>query len=377
VAHPDLSDAEITEILDTLHSGWLTSGPKVQRLEAELGEYLRVPDVRCLSSCTAGLFLSLRLLDLEPGDEVLVPANTFVACANAVEHAGGRPVFVDVSPTTGLIDLDHAEALIGPRTRAIMPVHLGGRPVDLDALADLERRRGIAIIEDAAHAIGAEWRGIRVGAWGNPCSFSFHATKNMTTFEGGALVVADPRDAERVERLASHGLSRSAWSRHGSSAPARYDVVEPGFKLAMNDVAAAVGIHQLRRLDTAIAHRRRLAQLYDEALAGLPLQHLAPLEPGARHAHHLYIVLVEPDAPLSRDDLVVLLRRRQIGSSVHFHGIHLHTYYRERYALKPGMLPCATDWSRRALSLPLHTRMGEEDVAFVADALRECLTSSR
>lgn len=371
IARPDIGDDEIAEVLDALRSGWLTSGPKVERFGDALSSYTGAPQLCCLNSCTAGLMLALKLSEVGAGDEVLVPANTFAACANVVEHSGATPVFVDCDIATGLMDLAQAASRVGTRTRALIAVHLGGRPVDLDALAALRDRYGLAIIEDAAHAIGAEWRGRRVGSWGNLCSFSFHATKNMTTIEGGALVVLDADQSERVQRLALHGLSRSAWSRHGTAGPAVYDVSEPGFKLGMNDISAAIGLHQLRRLDGWIERRELLTRAYDERLAQLPLEFAAPVVPGTRHARHLYSVLVRADAPVNRDGAVIALRERNIGTSVHFNGIHLHRYYRERYGLSPLDLPNSTDWSARALTLPLHTSMTVEDVDFVCTALAD------
>ena len=375
IARPDLRDEEIAELLDSVRAGWLTAGPKVGMFEQALGQYVGAADIRCLNSCTAGLMLALRLAGVGPGDEVLVPANTFVACANAVEHAGARPVLVDSEPDTGLVDLAHAEHLAGPRTKAFMPVHLGGRPVDLDRVADLRDRLGIAVVEDAAHAVGSEWRGRRVGSWGNLCSFSFHATKNITTFEGGALIVRDADESERVQRLALHGLDRSAWTRHGTGSPDRYDVPEPGFKFAMTDVSAAVGLHQLRRLDGWIDRREELARHYDACLAELPVE-LAPDVPhGARHARHVYSVLVRPDAAVSRDELVAALRARNIGSTVHFHGIHLQSYYRDRYGIRREELPVASDWAERSITLPLHPQMTELDVEDVAATVESTLCS--
>jgi dTDP-4-amino-4,6-dideoxygalactose transaminase len=373
IAKPDLGDEEIADVVEVLHSGWLTSGPRVQSFQEQLAAYVEAPFVGCLNSCTAGLALALRLSDVGTGDEVLIPANTFVACANVVEHIGATPVFVDCDVRTGLLDLDHAEHLIGPRTRALMVVHIGGRPVDLDAVALLRDRHGIVIVEDAAHAIGARWRGRPIGSWGNLCSFSFHATKNMTTIEGGALVLADEFQAERVERLAQHGLSRSSWSRHGEAGPDQYDVVEPGFKLGMHDISAAIGAHQLRRLDGWIEQREQLARTYDELLAELPLQLPPAPSPDSRHARHLYTVLMAPDVPVRRNEAIVGLRERNIGTSVHFRGIHLHAYYRERYGIAPESLPGATDWSERALTLPLHPGLQESDLVDVANALTAVL----
>jgi dTDP-4-amino-4,6-dideoxygalactose transaminase len=366
---PQIGDEEIEELLDSIRSGWLTTGPKVAAFQERLERYVGVPHVRCLSSCTAGLTIALHALDVGPGDEVLVPSMTFVSCANVVEHAGARPVFVDSDRATGLVDLDQAESLVSPRTRAIMPVHLAGHPVDMDAVNALRDRAGIAVIEDAAHAIGARWAGRPIGSHGNLSSFSFHATKNITTFEGGALAIDDAAVAERAERLALHGLSRSAWTRHGASGPAAYEVVEPGYKFAMHDISAAVGIHQLARLDGWIERRGELADHYDEALRDLPLE-LPPRPPAhARHAHHLYVTRLRDDAPVERDTVIERMQQQRIGCSVHFKAIHLYDYYRSRYALAPEALPVAAGLSARALSLPLFPAMTEGDVEHVATAL--------
>jgi dTDP-4-amino-4,6-dideoxygalactose transaminase len=373
LSRPSIGDEEIAELLDSIRSGWLTMGPKVAAFEARLAAYVGVEHVCCLASCTAGLTLALRVGGVQPGDEVLLPAMTFVSCANAVVHNGAVPVLVDSDPHTGLIDLDHAESLIGPRTRALMPVHLAGHPVDLDRVNELRDRHGLLVVEDAAHAIGARWAGRSIGSHGNLTAFSFHATKNITTFEGGALVIDDEATAERVQRLALHGLSRSAWSRHGSAMPAQYEVDEPGFKFAMNDIAAAVGIHQLARLDGWIERRHELAGRYDERLAELPLG-LPPDPPAhARHAHHLYIVHVRDDAPIDRDSLLRTLMEQNIGGSVHFKPIHHYRYYAERLGVVPGDLAVADDLARHSLSLPLFPAMTDADVDDVADTLRVAL----
>jgi len=373
LSRPDVGAEEIEELLDSIRAGWLTTGPKVDVLQQRLAEYVGVDHVRCLSSCTAGLMLGLRTAGIGPGDEVLVPTLTFVSCANAIEQVGARPIFVDSDPETGLMDLEDAEARIGPATRGLMVVHLAGRPLDMDRVNELRDRHGLIVVEDAAHAIGAEWDGRRIGAWGNAASYSFHATKNMTTFEGGALVVRDEATAERVEQLSRHGLSRSAWTRHGRAAPDRYDVLEPGFKLAMHDISAAVGIHQLAKLDEAIARRHELAAAYDALLEDLPLVRPAALPAGARHAHHVYMVALRDDSPVSRDELIGGLLGRKIGSSVHFRPIHTYTYYSQRYGIAPGDLPQAERLAERPNSLPLFPRMTDADAADVAAALRSLL----
>jgi dTDP-4-amino-4,6-dideoxygalactose transaminase len=368
---PVIGEEEIAEVVDSLRSGWVGTGPKVQRFERMLADYVGVPECRCLSSCTAALILSLQVLGIGPGDEVLVPAMTFVASANAVEHAGATPVLVDSAPGTGLIDFDAAEAAITPRTRAIMPVHLAGRPVDMDRLAEIRDRRGLRVVEDAAHALGAEWHGTRIGGMGNLSAFSFYVTKNITTIEGGALLTDDPQIAAEVERLALHGLSLGAWQRFSDAGFRHYEVVRPGFKYNMTDVQASVGLHQLARLEEWIERREQLWARYDELLQGLPLELPQAPEANTRHARHLYQVLLEPAARLSRDELLEQLTRRKIGTGVHYLGVHLHPFYRDKYGLRPSDFPVATAISGRTLSLPLSPKVSEADQDDVVAALRE------
>ncbi|MBV9798812.1 MAG: DegT/DnrJ/EryC1/StrS family aminotransferase [Solirubrobacterales bacterium] len=370
---PLIGEAEIAEVVDSLRSGWVGTGPKVQRFETMLSEYVGVPYCRCLSSCTAALILSMRLLGVGPGDEVLVPAMTFVASANAVEHTGATPVLIDSVPGTGLIDFAAAEAAITSRTRAIMPVHLAGRPVDMDRLATLRDQRGLVVIEDAAHAIGAEWRSRKIGAFGNLTAFSFYVTKNISTIEGGALVTEDPEIAAQVERLALHGLSLGAWQRFSDVGFRHYEVVSPGFKFNMTDVQAALGLHQLPRLDDWIELRREQWERYDELLAGLPLETPPPPEPGTKHARHLYQVLLDPDARVERDELLSALSERNIGTGVHYRGVHLHPFYRDKYGLRPEDFPVANAISERTVSLPLSPKVTESDQHDVVSALRELL----
>jgi len=370
---PSISDEAIAEVVDSLRSGWIGTGPKVVRFERELERYVGVSHVRCVSSCTAALWLALRTLGIGPGDEVLVPAMTFAASANVVEHVGARPVLVDSEPDTGLMDLDAAEAAIGPRTAAIMPVHLAGRPIDLDRVAAIRERHGIAVVEDAAHALGAQWRGRRIGGHGNLTAFSFYVTKNLTTIEGGALATDSAQTAERVERLALHGLSAGAWERYTDRGFRHYEVVEPGFKFNMTDVQAALGLHQLPFLDAWIARRSEQFDRYDAALAGLPLAIPPPERPGTVHARHLYSLLLDETARLSRDHLLDALATRRIGAGVHYRGVHLHPYYRDRYGLRPEHFPRASDISARTFSVPIGPKLSDEDLDDVIEALYEIL----
>jgi dTDP-4-amino-4,6-dideoxygalactose transaminase len=298
---------------------------------------------------------------------------TFVASANAVELVGATPVFVDSKPGTGLVDLDIAEALITARTRAIMPVHLAGRPVDMERLASLRDRHGLLVIEDAAHALGAEWDGRRIGAFGNLTAFSFYVTKNITTIEGGALATDDPEIAAEVERLALHGLSLGAWQRFSDVGFRHYEVIRPGFKFNMTDVHAALGIHQLPRLDRWIRQRASLWERYNALLSELPLDLPPEPEPRTWHARHLYQVLLRPEVAIARDDLLERLTSRMIGTGVHYRGVHLHPYYRDKYNLTPEQYPIATSISERTLSLPLSPKITELDQDGVVGALAEIL----
>jgi dTDP-4-amino-4,6-dideoxygalactose transaminase len=370
---PAIGEEEIAEVVASLRSGWIGTGPKVHRFEQMLSEYVGVEYCRCLSSCTAALILSMQVLGIGPGDEVLVPSMTFIASANAVEHAGATPVLVDSEPETGLIDLDAAQAAITPRTRAIMPVHFAGRPLDMDRLNAFRDRHGLLVIEDAAHALGARWREKPIGAFGNVAAYSFYVTKNVTTIEGGAIATDDGAFAEEVERLALHGLSLGAWQRFSDAGFKHYEVVRPGFKYNMTDIQAALGIHQLPRLDGWIDQRAELWARYDELLAEVPVQTPAPAAPEARHARHLYQVLVDPDAPLTRDELVDGLTQHKIGTGVHYRGVHLHPYYRETYGLAPEQFPVASDISERTLSLPLSPVISEGDQDDVVGAMRALL----
>ena len=377
LATPQIGEEEIAEVVDSLRSGWITSGPKVKRFQALLEEEIGVAHVRCVASCTAALTLALRVAAIGPGDEVLLPAMTFVATANAIEDVGATPVFVDSEPGTGNIDLDAARAAITPRTRAIIPVHLAGRPVDVDALNALRDEYGLIVIEDAAHALGSTWRDTPIGAHGNLTAFSFYATKNITTAEGGALATPDASIADAAERLALHGLSVGAWSRYGDTGFRHFEVTEPGLKANMTDVAAAIGLHQLPRLHGFVERRAALAAHYDELLAGLPVTTPPAADPRAGHSWHLYQVLVDPDCGIARDQVLDGLLARRIGTGVHYRGVHLHPYYRTRYELDPASLPVATDISERTLSLPLMPAMSDEDQDDVAEALAAVLSGAR
>jgi dTDP-4-amino-4,6-dideoxygalactose transaminase len=366
---PLIEEAEIAEVVDSLRSGWIGTGPKVQRFERMLEQYVGVSHVRCVHSCTAALTLGMMAIGVGPGDEVIVPTMTFPASANAILHVGATPVFVDSEPGTGLMDLDATEAAIGERTRAIMAVHLAGRPLDMERLNGLRDRYGLAVVEDAAHALGSEWRGQRIGSHGNLAAFSFYATKNVTTGEGGALATEDEAVAQKIERLSLHGLSAGAWQRYSDQGFRHYEVTEPGYKFNMMDIQAALGLHQLPRLDEWIDRRAELWERYDTLLAELPLQTPPLAEPQTRHARHLYQVLVDPGAPMGRDELLEFLTRQRIGVGVHYRAVHQHAYYWQRFTIADAQLPVASDISERTLSLPLSPKLTQADQDDVVEAL--------
>jgi dTDP-4-amino-4,6-dideoxygalactose transaminase len=366
---PVLEDAEIVEVVDSLQRGWIGTGPKVQRFERMLEEYVGVPHVRCVSSCTAALMLGLLALDAGEGDEVIAPTMTFAASVNAILHVGASPVLVDCEPVTGQMNLDAVEAAVGPKTKAIIAVHLSGRPLDVDRLNSIRDRHGVAIVEDAAHALGAEWRGQKIGCYGNLTAFSFYATKNVTTAEGGALATVDAAVAERIERLSLHGLSAGAWQRYSDAGFKHYEVVELGYKFNLTDLHAALGIHQLPRLDGWIQDRARVWQRYDDAFASLPVTTPLPAEAGTTHARHLYQLLIEDGSARSRDDLLDFLAANGIGVGVHYRAVHLHEYYRNRFGYEPEQFPVARGISDRTLSLPLSPTLSERDQDDVIEAV--------
>lgn len=373
-ARPSIGAAELEEVAACLRSGWLATGPRVARFEEQLA--LRVASPCAVATCTgtAALHLAIVAAGIEPGDEVITTPMTWVATANVLLHAGAVPVFADVVPGTLNLDVRHVAAAITPRTRAILPVHFAGQPCDEDALLDLARSRKLRLIEDAAHALGASYKGRPIGSIGDATMFSFHPAKNITTGEGGALTTADEDLAERARRLRFHGIAATPESRFGGRGPAAYDVVEAGFKYNMSDLQAAIGIHQLERLAAMNRRRRELADRYRAALASL--RFVAPLEDAPYehvHAWHLMVVQIEPEAlAIARDDLIQELRARGVGAGLHFVPLHLQTLYRGRDAYPAG-LPAATEAHRRILTLPLFSDMRDAEVDFVVEVLDRIL----
>lgn len=375
-AVPDISEAEIHEVLDTLRSGWLTTGPRTRQFESEFAALLGGGvHAMAISSATAGLHLALEAIGLGPNDEVIVPTYTFTATAEVVRYLGAHPVLVDCDAATLNITGDLIEPAITSRTRAIIPVHFGGLACDMDPILALAARHGLKVVEDAAHAIPATYRGTLVGALGSDATaFSFYATKTVAVGEGGMLVTRNDAIAERCRIMRLHGISHDAFDRYTSDRPSwEYDVVAPGFKYNMPDLAAAVGLAQLRRQHELWQRRLELAANYSAAFADLPCVLPAPAPAGEKHAWHLYPIRLTDDAPIGRNRFIERLAELGIGCSVHFIPLHMLTYWRETYRLDTHRFPNATDAFGRVVSLPLYSRMDEADQDRVIEAVRSLL----
>lgn len=373
---PTLGEAELAEVRAVLESGWLGTGPRVAAFEEAFAAYKGVDAERAVAvnSCTAALHLSLILSGIEPGDEVITTPMTFCATVNAILHAGATPVVADVEPLTMNLDPDAVAAAITPRTAAILPVHFAGRSCDMDPLLKLADRHGLTLIEDCAHAIETTHRQRPTGTMGRFGCFSFYATKNLTTGEGGLLICRDQLDAERARRLSLHGLSHGAHDRFSAKGFPHYTVVEPGFKYNMMDVQAAMGLHQLAQVEHFALRRAVLAGRYSADLADLPLQLPGPAEADCRHAHHLYPLLIDEDvAGISRDDFLLAMKQRNIGVGVHYLALTEHPYYQQRFGWRPGDTPHATAIGRRTLSIPLTPYLTDNDATDVIAAVRACL----
>ena len=375
---PSIGEEEIREVVDTLRSGWITTGPKTQRFEEEFARKIGASSALALNSCTAALHTALVVAGIGPGDEVITTPLTFAASVNVLEHVGAQPVLVDVEPDTLNIDPRAVEAAITSRTKAILPVHYSGHPVDLDPIQALAAAHNLTIIEDAAHALPALYKGRRIGSGGNPVAFSFYATKNLATGEGGMLA-ATPEFLDRARVMSLHGMSRDAWKRYDQRGTWAYDVGVPGFKYNMSDIQAALGLAQLAKLDRLQDRRRHIVAAYGGAFADLADRLQLPVErPTVEHAWHLYVIRIHADAlRIDRDTFIRELKKRNIGSSVHFTPIHMHSYYRDKYKYHPEDFPISYDSFRRMISLPLSPKMADQDVADVIEAVRDIVQRHR
>ena len=371
---PQILDSEIEEVVATLRSGWIGTGPRVAEFQDSFADYVGAEHAVAVNSCTAALHLAMVVLDLQPGDEVIVPSMTFAATANAVIHSGCRPVLADVNRQTMLLEPEEVTRRITTRTRAIIPVHFAGHPCPMRELCEIARRHNLFIVEDCAHAIETLYHGRHLGTLGDIGAFSFYVTKNLVTGEGGMLTTANPELADRAKTLALHGLSADAWQRFSDAGFRHYEVVYPGFKYNMMDLQAALGLHQLRRIEKNLLRRQELWERYLDAFQDLPVFLPAPEEPETRHARHLFTLVLDLDRlRVGRDEVQQALHRQKIGTGIHYRALHLHEYYRKTFGYQPDDFPNSTWISDRTLSLPLSAKLVDQDVEDVILAVRQTL----
>lgn len=375
---PWIDEAAVKSVTEVLESGWITRGPKTEGFEQAFKRYVGCRNAIGLNSCTAGLHLSLVALGIGPGDEVITSPITFPATANVIVHQGARPVFVDVEEQTLNLDPRKLEEKITSHTRAIIPVHFAGHPCQMDAILDIAERYRLAVIEDAAHAVEASYRGRKIGTIGLFTAFSFYATKNMTTGEGGMLTTEDDAMADKIRTLSLHGISKDAWKRYTKEGSQHWEAVYPGYKYNMFDLQAALGVCQLEHLEEWWQIRRVYVQCYREGLRDLSEVVLLPERADIRHAYHLLVIILRTKRlRAGRDRIMEALRAENIGIGLHFRAVHLHPYYREAFGFRPGDLPIAEWASERLLSLPLYPRMTQKDIADVIEAVRKVIAFFR
>lgn len=374
---PSVGEEEIEEVVDALRSDWLTTGPKTLRFEKAFARYVGAHGALALNSCTAGLHTALVALGIGPGDEVITTTMTFAATVNVIEHVGARPVLVDVEPDTLNIDPASVEAAITRRTKAIIVVHYAGHPADMDPIEELAHAHGLTVIEDAAHSMPAWYRGRMIGSGDNPTAFSFYATKNLTTGEGGMLT-GSLEFLERARPVSLHGMTRDALRRYEKGGSWRYEIQAPGFKYNMTDIQASMGLAQLRKIDHFDQRRREVVAAYDRAFAPEPALEIPVERDDVRHAWHLYVLRLDTEAlTIGRDQFIDELTKRNIGTSVHFIPVHTHPYYRDRYGYAPDDFPVAWSNFERMLSIPLNPRLGAAEVDDVTAAVLDVVDSHR
>lgn len=375
---PYIGREEIAEMVKTLKSGWVGTGPKVAKFEEQVSQYVGAKYGLALNSCTAGLHLSLLVGGIGAGDEVITTPLTFCATVNTIIHAGARPVFADVDRRAMNIDPAKIEKAITKKTKAIIPVHLAGRPCQMDEIMEIAKKHKLLVIEDAAQALGSEYKGKKIGQIGDLTCFSFYVTKNIITGEGG-MVTTDNKDfADRIKIYALHGMSKDAWKRYSDDGYKHYQVGCPGYKYNMTDMQASLGIPQLKRIASFDKKRQKIWDLYNDSFKDLPVGLPAPFEKNSQHNKHLYTLLIDKDkCGLSRDKFMLELHRRGIGTGVHFIPVHLHKYYRERFGYKTGDYPNAEYLGERTVSLPMSAKLSRPDVNRVIKAVRQVILAGR
>ena len=371
---PAIENDELDEVRQVLESGWLGTGPRVHQFENDFASYVDMPHAVALNSCTAALHLSILAAGLKPGDEVITTPLTFCASANAILHAGATPVLADIDPVTMNIDPERIVERITPQSRAIMPVHFSGRPCDMDAIMAIAREHDLKVIEDCAHAIETTYHGQHAGTFGDFGCFSFYVTKNVVTGEGGMIVTRDAASAGKIKILGLHGMSKDAWKRFGDDGYKHYQVVECGFKYNMMDLQAAIGIHQLTRVERYWLRRHEIWQRYDDAFSQMPVEIPAPVEADTRHGYHLYTLLIdEARCGVSRDAFLEKMKQRNIGLGVHYLSLPEHEYYQKNLAWQADDWPHAKRVGRQTVSLPLSAKLTDGDVQDVIDAVSDVL----
>jgi dTDP-4-amino-4,6-dideoxygalactose transaminase len=377
-ALPHITQGEIDEVTDTLRSGWIAAGPKVKRFEREFAEAVGVNHAVAMSSATAALHIALEVVGVKPGDEVIVPVYTFTSSAAVIAHCGATPVFVDIETNSFNIDPRKLEAAITPRTKAIIVVHFAGLPAEMDTILGIGKRYSLPIIEDAAHALPALYRGRMVGTLGDLTAFSFYATKTLATGDGGMLVTNNSAWAERAGIMALHGISRDAWKRYSAEGSWFYEVIDAGYKYNMTDIAAALGLQQLARRQWLLEHRQAIAAAYNAAFAKAEELEVPPERADSQHAWHIYALRIHPERlTITRDDFIKELAAANIGTSVHFIPLHLHPYYRDTYKLAPEDFPVALTAYQSEISLPIYPGMSEGDTQDVIAAILRIVEQRR
>lgn len=374
---PNIGNEEIDEIVDTLKSDWITTGPKTKRFESVFSEFIGVQDALAVFSATDAMQVALAAFGVMPGDEVITTAMTFCSTAHVIEHMGARPVIVDVEPDTLCIDPAAVEQAVTPKTRGMIPVHLYGHPCDMDPLMDIARASQMFVLEDAAHSLPARYKGRLVGTIGTATAFSFYATKNMTTAEGGMLV-ANPDVIAKARMWSLHGLSRDAHQRYSAAGSWFYEVLFPGFKCNMTDIHASLGLQQLKKLPLFQARRKEIVQQYHTAFGQMPELQIPVERNGVESAWHIYALRLNLEMlKIDRSQFIEELKARNIGASVHFIPLHLHQYYRDKYGYKPEDFPVAFRNYQRLVSLPLHPGLSDQDVNDVIEAVNDIVIAQR
>ena len=369
---PLIEDEDVRAVVQVLKSGWITTGPKVKAFEEAFARYVGARHAVAVSSCTAALHLALEAIGLREGDEVLLPTMTFTATAEVVAYFKAKPVLVDCEPNYFNLDVRDAARKVNSRTKAVIPVHFAGHPCDMEAIADLAEAHHLRVIEDAAHALPARYKGRTIGTLSPLTAFSFYATKTITTGEGGMVTTDDDSLASRISLMRLHGMSRDAWKRYAAEGSWRYEVLEAGHKYNLTDIQAALGLVQLAKCDTMWRRRAALAERYNQGLSSLDVFRIPQVAPDVQHAWHLYVVLVEPKVlRIHRDQVIKELRQRGIGTAVHFIPLHLHPYYQREWGYRSGQFPVAEEYFDRCVSLPIYPGMRDQDAARVIEALHD------